>query len=114
MSESYIIEFADGVPRFKAGGNVPEWAMKVGLASGAIPAGTTIACRMGDPDLLHCAVFYQGNGGFFCVYGKDGLLFVAQAMTNLDFALAQGFFGEMTANARYGVDVFENMEIPDD
>ena len=53
-------------------------------------------------------------GGVFRLEDPNGPLLAAIAPDNLTFALGMGFFGELTANARYGVDVFENMEEPDD
>lgn len=116
MPECYLMDYAGGSLAFARGGDVPEWANATGLDAARAPAGVRVVCRMGDPDLIHCAVYAEQNrpGGIFCVYGKNGLLFVATAATELVFAIAQGFFGELTANARYGADVFENMEIPDD
>lgn len=75
-----------------------------------------IQCRMGDPDLLQCVVWREeGNpGGYFAIFEKKKLLFVAIAATGIERALALGYFGALVANARYGVDVFENMEEPDD
>ncbi len=78
-------------------------------------AGATFVCRMGDPDLIHCAVYRcPGQGGYFSLHDKSGPLFAAIAGNNLVYGMAWAFFGEMVANARYGVDVFENMEEPDD
>lgn len=75
-----------------------------------------IVARMGDPDLLQCIVFKRDSeaGGIFAMHDKNGLLFAAVAETALVYAIAMGFFGEMTANARYGVDIFENLELPND
>lgn len=82
----------------------------------SLPNGFTIACRMGDPDLLQCIVWQDAGkcGGIFVLLDKNGALFAAKANSALDYAAALGYFGELTANARYGVDVFENMEEPDD
>lgn len=115
MSEIYQIEIKNGTCEFVAGGNAPDWALAPKFDPAAAK-GCKIVCRMGDPDLVHCAVFQMRDkpGGIFVVYDKTGLLFVTIASTNLAFAVAQGYFGAMTANARYGADVFENMEIPDD
>lgn len=74
-----------------------------------------LVCRMGDPDLMQCLVYKRDKkaGGIFAMHGKEGVLFIAYAANDLTFAVAMGEFGEMTANARYGVDVFENLEVPD-
>ncbi|MBD5539478.1 MAG: hypothetical protein HDQ94_05735 [Desulfovibrio sp.] len=82
----------------------------------ALPSPLAVVHRMGDPALLQCAVLRQENaaGGVFRLEDAAGPLLAAVAPDNLTFALGMGFFGELTANARYGVDVFENMEEPDD
>lgn len=81
-----------------------------------LPAPLAVVHRMGDPALLQCAVLRREDapGGVFRLEDANGPLLAAIAETNLTFALGMGFFGELTANARYGVDVFENMEEPDD
>lgn len=68
--------------------------------------------RLGDPDLVHCAIFRKSGkpGGFFTVYDKKAVLFVAVAETNLSFGLGLGYFGRMVAYARYGADIFENTD----
>ena len=64
---------------------------------------------------LHCAIFRrsEGNGGFFTFHDQDGLLFTAVTESNLAYALAQSLFGGMVSEARYGADIFENMDDPD-
>ena len=85
-------------------------------ADTALPAALAVVHRMGDPALLQCAVLRRENapGGVFRLEDESGPLLAAIAENNLTFALGMGFFGELTANARYGVDVFENLEEPDD
>ena len=75
-----------------------------------------IVSRMGDPGLLHCAVFRrgEGSGGCFALYDGNGPLFAAVAESNLAFGLGQGFFGKMVSDARYGADIFENMDESED
>ena len=82
----------------------------------ALPSPLAVVHRLGDPALIQCAVLRRENapGGVFRLEDANGPLLVAIAPDNLTFALGMGFFGELTANARYGVDVFENMEEPDD
>lgn len=87
------------------------------LAQGAaLPSPLAVVHRMGDPALIQCAVLRRESapGGVFRLEDANGPLLAAIAQDNLTFALGMGFFGELTANARYGVDVFENMEEPDD
>lgn len=71
--------------------------------------------RLGDPELMHCAVFRSIGkpGGFFTVYDKTAVLFVAVAESNLSFALGLGYFGRLVSYARYGADIFENTDNPD-
>lgn len=114
MAECYTISIKNGRPEFTEGAEIPEWALSREFKPGSVPAGVRLVCRMGDPDLMHCAVYRLAQGGIFSVHGRNNLLFAAIAPTNLAFGIAQGYFGELTANARYGVDVFENMEVPDD
>ena len=75
-----------------------------------------IVSRMGDPGLLHCAVFRrgEGSGGCFALYDGNGPMFAAVAESNLAVGLGQGFFGKMVSDARYGADIFENMDESDD
>lgn len=103
--ELYTLEVADSHLRF-----VP---LK---ADSSLPSPLAVVHRMGDPALLQCAVLRREDapGGLFRLEDANGLLFTAIAENNLAFALAMGFFGELTANARYGVDVFENLEEFDD
>ena len=105
IPELYTLEAEDGRLRF-----VP---LK---ADAQLPAPLAVVHRLGDPALLQCAVLRREGapGGVFRLEDAGGPLLAAIAATNLAFALGLGYFGELTANARYGVDVFENMEEPDD
>ena len=105
IPELYTLEAEDGRLRF-----VP---LK---ADAPLPAPLSVVQRLGDPALLQCAVLRREGapGGVFRLEDAGGPLFAAIAASNLTFALGLGYFGELTANARYGVDVFENMEEPDD
>lgn len=86
------------------------------LALGKQSGDYEIVSRLGDPGLLHCAVFRrsEGSGGCFALYDGNGPLFAAVAESNLAFGLGQGFFGRMVSDARYGADIFENMDESDD
>lgn len=88
----------------------------LGHADSLPPTGYELAGRLGDPALLHCAVFrsIQGAGGFFAVHDAGGPLFTAVAKSNLAFAAGLGHFGRMLSYARYAADIFENMDDPDD
>lgn len=114
MAETYFIKLVNGTLEFIPNAKIPEWALERRFNPDAVDNDTKLVCRMGDPDLIHCIIFQNKAGGIFAIHGKDNLLFAAMTDNNLTFAIAQGYFGEITANARYGVDVFENMELPDD
>lgn len=117
MPETYLVKFAKGRLNFSpADLNLPDAVSAAKFNPDSLPAGYAIVCRMGDPDLLHCIVWQQTgqSGGIFTLRDRNGILFAANAASALDYAAALGYFGELTANARYGVDVFENMEEPDD
>lgn len=103
--ELYTLHVADGRLRF-----APR------AAGDPLPAPLAVVGRMGDPDLLQCVVLRREDapGGVFRLEDANGPLLAAVAENNLAFALGMGRFGEPVANARYGVDVFENMEEPDE
>ncbi|WP_304736799.1 hypothetical protein [uncultured Desulfovibrio sp.] len=113
MSEMYTIHVDGNRLRFEPR---QDGALEGLAAQGAHPAGHEAVSRMGDPGLLHCAVFRrnEGQGGLFVLHDQDGLLFAAVAESNLAYALAQGFFGRMVSEARYGADIFENMDDADE
>lgn len=82
------------------------------LTHGGDLEGYEFFSRLGDPELMHCAVFRKSGkpGGFFTVYDKTGVLFVAVAESNLSFGLGLGYFGRLVSYARYGADIFENTD----
>lgn len=115
--ETYTIKLDSGVLVFVNGAeNIPGWALAPTFDPLKAEPGVSLECRMGDPDLVHCVVVRQqnSNGGIFLLYNHKIPLFAAKADTNLVYAQAMGFFGQLTANVRYGVDVFENLELPND
>ena len=79
---------------------------------GLPPAGYELVSRLGDPALLHCAVFRQsgGAGGLFVVYDAGGPLFSALAESNLTYAHGLAHFGRMAADPRYGADIFADLD----
>lgn len=97
-------------------GDAPEYALSPTFDPKTAPAGLAVVCRMGAPDVAHCVIFRFDDkpGGVFAMHDSDGFLFAAVAETNLAYALAKGFFGRLTATARYGVDVFEHLEDDND
>lgn len=117
MAEFYTItvEKSEAVfsPRAEA---VPEFAKFAHFSPDHAPADLSLVCRMGSPDILHCLIFRYDNkpGGIFALHEQDELLFVGVAETNLAYAAAKGLFGELTSNARLGVDIFESPEAEDD
>lgn len=117
MPEVYKIEMVDASIGFTPADMVlPDAVFATAFRPDAAPAGLAVCCRMGDPDLVHCVVWREDGkpGGIFAFHDKNGLLFVAVARSALEYATALGHFGSLAANARYGVDVFENLEEPDD
>lgn len=117
MPEIYTLQFDQGRIMFTPfTEEVPQSVLESKFNPDSADKGLNVVCRMGDPDLVQCIVYKKQDlpGGYFSLHDKNGLLFAAISQTNLIFALACGFFGEMVANARYGVDIFENMEEPDD
>lgn len=68
-----------------------------------------IFCRMGEPESLECVV-WKSDGkveGIFSVMARGETCFYAMANSGLTFGLALGYFGKLCANARYGMDIFE-------
>ncbi len=66
---------------------------------------------------LQCLVYRRENapGGIFAPAGQIWLAVYGCCRKRACLlSMALGHFGEMTANARYGVDVYENLEEPDD
>ena len=113
--EQYLLEIENGRMIFtRRELSAPQFAQQGKLH--AEKDGFEAFARMGDPDLLECLVYRDKNssGGIFHVRDKYGPLYVAVTGSPLVWSLALGHFGELTANARYGVDVFENMEEKDD
>ncbi|WP_300858235.1 hypothetical protein [uncultured Desulfovibrio sp.] len=103
--EIYTLQVADGRLRCAPRG-----------ANAPLPDPLAVVSRMGDPDLLQCVVLRREDapGGVFRLEDASGPLLAAVAEDNLALALGMGHFGELVANARYGADVFENMEEPDE
>lgn len=94
---------SEKVPEFVINGEIPS-------STGEFPV---LIARMGDPELLCCAVYRDADGGFFSVRDAFGTLFVATAPSGLVYSLALARFGEMVANARYGADIFEDRDEDD-
>lgn len=115
MAEIYTMGLEGGRPAFvpRAGGVAD---CIIAGKPGRQNDGPAIISRMGDPDLLQCVTYREPGrpGAVFAIWEKDALLFCAVAESDLLYAAGQGYFGHMVANARYGADVFENMEEPDD
>ncbi|MBO5489885.1 MAG: hypothetical protein J5960_00435 [Desulfovibrio sp.] len=111
MHETYRIAMDGTTPRLVPcpADHVPD------CASGLVP-GHAIVRRLGDPALLHCAVFRRegGAGGCFAAYDAEGLLFTVLAETNLAWGAGLGLLGRMVTYARYGADIFEEQDDADD
>lgn len=110
MAEQYTIGVAgSGITFEPLADPLPEIATSTAFDPAKAPKDLAIACRMGAPDLLHCVIFrWEGKaGGIFSVHEQGKALFAAVAKTELAYTLAKGFFGELVASARFGVDIFE-------
>ena len=108
MSEFYTLEMAGAALNF-----LPRPAEGTEVAS---PAGCELVARLGDPELVHCAVWRQvdGAGGLFVLHDRDGAaLLMAEAGNNLVWAHGLAHFGRLVAEARYGADIYENMDEED-
>ena len=83
---------------------------------GQPPKGYTHINVIGDPGLLHCAVFRKdgGAGGFFALHDTEGVLFMAVAESNLAYGMGLAHMGRMVTYARYGADIFEELGEGDD
>lgn len=94
---------------------LPDYVFSPTFIPGEKHPNVSLVTRMGSPDLAHCVIYRIGQepGGIFAMHDGDGFLFAAIAQTNLAYALAKGFFGELTTNARAGVDVFEDLDDSD-
>ena len=117
MSEIYTITVAESriafTPRKE---QLPEYVFAPSFDPAQAHANVSLVCRMGSPSLAHCVIFRKTGepGGIFAMHDGEGFLFAAVAETNLAYALAKGFFGELTTNARAGVDIFEDTDNGDD
>lgn len=117
MAELYTITIAGtGMGFTKREGEIPDFARSSTFDLASAPKGLALVCRMGATDLLHCMIFrYAGkDGGVFVLHEQGELLFAAVAESNLAYALAKGYFGELVANTRFGVDIFEAAEEEND
>lgn len=117
MNETYFVNAAQGGVAFApCNETVPDCALAEKFNADILKEDLSVFCRMGDPDLVHCVAFRRqiNPGGIFVVRDGGGVLFAAIARDNLSFAAACGYFGEITANNRYGVDIFEEMLEPND
>lgn len=117
MAEFYTMELnGTGLVFAKRQGEIPDFVSSPSFDPQNASKGLSLVCRMGAPDLAHCVIFrYEGRpGGIFAMHEQEELLFVAVAESNLVYAIAKGFFGDLTASARYGVDIFEAVDDEDD
>lgn len=109
MPEKYNLAVEKGQVSFTLYvGDIPE-----ALLRGApVSSEYAIFTRLGDPDLLECVVWRQKDesGGIFVVRAADQTLYGAVAENGLTFSLALAYFGDLVAKARYGADIFENMD----
>ncbi|WP_374289060.1 hypothetical protein [Desulfovibrio desulfuricans] len=112
MYECYTLELEGSALRFaprKDGGK------DLAYLPGQPPKGYTLINLIGDPGLLHCAIFRkeEGPGGFFVMHDTEGMLFMAVADTNLTYGMGLAHMGRMVTYARYGADIFEELSEDD-
>lgn len=110
MAENYSIGVAgSGITFEPLDKPLPEVATSTAFDPAKAPKDLAVVCRMGAPDLLHCVIFrWEGRaGGIFALHEQGKVLFAAIAETELAYTLAKGFFGELVASTRFGVDIFE-------
>jgi hypothetical protein len=108
MQECYTIEIEGAGLRFapRKGGSGD-----VAYLPGQPPKGYVLINLIGDPALMHCAIFRKegGAGGFFAMHDTEGVLFVAVAESNLAYGMGLAHMGRMVTYARYGADIFEEL-----
>lgn len=117
MAELYTLNVeGQGLSFSKRAEEIPNFVAAPAFDPSKAPKGLSLVCRMGAVDLAHCVIFrYEGKpGGIFAMHEQGELLFAAVAETNLAYALAKGLFGEITTNARLGVDIYEAAEDEND
>lgn len=116
MSECYLLSLEKGRLRFTPHDDA---TLLAALTGDTAPHGYAVTRRLGDPELLHCAVLrlppeLNAPGGIFFVQMQDEPLFAAVAESNLAFAHGLAHFGKLVSYARYGADIFENPHDDDD
>lgn len=106
MHECYTIEIEGTGLRF-----APRKDGGVSYLPGQPPKGHSLVNLIGDPALMHCAVFRkeEGAGGLFAMHDTEGVLFVAVAESNLAYGMGLAHMGRMVTYARYGADIFEEL-----
>ena len=115
MPEQYAIRLKNSRPEFeKDDSALPDSILKIPFL-GAVDDPAPV-CRLGDPALLCCSVFRDNScgGGVFVVRDQDEVLFSCLAADNLTYAIAMAYFARMVADCRYGADIYENMDNPDE
>lgn len=114
-TETYILEVKDGRLEFiPSGESVPDHVLTIPF----MPDNDTlmIVCRLGDTDLVSCSVFKYSdrNGGIFVLHQNHQPLLTARTSSNLAYCLGLGYFGKLVSYARYGSDIFLNLDDPDE
>lgn len=110
MAENYSISVSGSEISFsESADKIPDFVASSVFDPQKMPKDVAIVCRMGQPDLAHCIIYRYAHkaGGIFAMHEQGELLYAAVAHTNLAYSLAKGFFGNLTAATRYGVDIFE-------
>lgn len=117
MPEIYEITISGSSPVFTTSEtSLPDYVFSARFDSAKTPGDVSIVCRMGAPDECHCVIFRleKKAGGIFALHDGGEIMFAAVARTNLAYAIAKGFFGDLIASSRSGLEIFEQMEEDDD
>lgn len=115
--EIYDISVSGSSPVFAPSERkLPDYVFSAKFDPSKTPKNVDVACRLGAPDECHCVIFRMEKeaGGIFVLHDSGEVMFAAVASTNLAYALAKGFFGELIANSRSGIELFEQTDDDDD
>lgn len=117
MPEIYEISVSGSSLQFtKSDASLPDYVFSAKFNPASAPGDIAIVCRMGAPDETHCVIFRieKKAGGIFALHDSGEILLAAIARDNLAFLMGKSFFGEIIANSRSGIDIFEQTEEEDD
>lgn len=111
--ENYQIEIQNGKLAFlESATEIADLFLRPEFNKQVLDLGYRLCCRLGDPALMHCIVYrkHAGSHAIFVMFEHGQCLYTASADSNLIFSMGLGYFGELCANTRYGVDIFEELD----